>query len=90
MRSRLQAASWEWEIHTTSDPDWDASCLAGGKLLVGTKFIDQLALDDGELATLLGHEIAHALAEHHREELSEVVLKDFAHPNIGIETATLG
>jgi predicted Zn-dependent protease len=82
-----EAATWEWEIHTTSDPDWDASCMAGGKLLVGTKFVEQLALDDGELATLLGHEIAHALAEHHREELSEVVLRDPAHPTIGIETA---
>jgi predicted Zn-dependent protease len=82
-----EAATWEWEIHTTSDPDWDASCMAGGKLLVGTKFVAQLALGDGELATLLGHEIAHALAEHHREELSEVVLRDPTHPNIGIETA---
>jgi predicted Zn-dependent protease len=82
-----QTATWGWDIHTTSDPDWDASCMAGGKLLVGARFVEQLALDDGELATLLGHEIAHALAEHHREELSEVVLKDAVHPSIGIETA---
>jgi len=81
------AAAWQWEIHTTSDPDWDAICMAGGKLLVGTRFVEHLNLDDGELATLLGHEIAHALAEHHREELSEVVLLDATHPTIGIETA---
>ena len=81
------AAAWQWEIHTTSDPDWDASCMAGGKLLVGTKFIEQLHLDDGELATLLGHEIAHALAEHQREEFSEVALLDPTHPAIEVETA---
>jgi len=82
-----EAAAWQWEIHTTSDTNWDASCMAGGKLLVGTKFIEELDLDDGELATLLGHEIAHALAEHQREELSEVVLLDVMHPTIGIDTA---
>jgi len=84
---KREAATWQWEIHTTSDADWVASCMAGGKLLVGTKFIQQLGLDDGELATLLGHEIAHALAEHQREELSEVALLDPTHPTIEIETA---
>jgi len=83
------AAAWQWEIHTTSDPAWDASCMGGGKLLVGTKFIEQLHLDDGELATLLGHEIAHALAEHQREELSETALLDPTHPAIDIDTVAL-
>lgn len=68
-----QSAAWQWEIHTTSDPDLDAFCMAGGKILVGNQFIQRLELNDGELAMLLGHEIAHALAEHHREELSEAL-----------------
>jgi predicted Zn-dependent protease len=71
MRIKPEAKDWDWEIHVTSDPNVDAFCMAGGKILVGSTFVHDLDLDDGELATLLGHEIAHALAEHHREELSE-------------------
>ncbi|MBA5636293.1 M48 family metalloprotease [Duganella sp. LX20W] len=68
------AAQWQWELHTTSDPEVDAVCMAGGKILVGSAFVRQLALDDGELATLLAHEVAHAVAEHVRETLSEAFL----------------
>lgn len=68
-----EAATWPWEVHTTSDPEVDAICLAGGKILVGSAFVHRLALDDAELATLLGHEVAHAVAEHHRETLSEAL-----------------
>jgi predicted Zn-dependent protease len=68
------AAEWSWELHLSSDPGIDAVCLAGGKLLVGIPFIQRLKLDDGELATLLAHEIAHAVAEHQREYLSEALL----------------
>lgn len=66
-------ADWPWEVHTTSDPDVEAICMAGGKILVGSMFVRRLALDDAELATLLGHEVAHAVAEHHRETLSEAL-----------------
>lgn len=65
--------SWAWEFHTTADPNAEAFCMAGGKLLVGSAFVRELKLRDGELAMLLAHEIAHAVAEHHREELSEVL-----------------
>jgi predicted Zn-dependent protease len=67
------AGLWTWEVHTTSDPNQEASCMAGGKLLVGIKYVQRLALNDAELATLLGHEVAHAVAEHHREQLSSVL-----------------
>ncbi|NVE01013.1 M48 family metalloprotease [Massilia sp. BJB1822] len=69
-----ESAQWDWEFHVTSAPEVDAICLAGGKILVGAAFVGRLMLDDGELATLLGHEIAHAVAEHHRETLSEALL----------------
>lgn len=68
-----EAAAWDWEIHTTSDPEIDGICMAGGKLLIGSDFVRRLQLDDGELATLIGHEVAHAVAEHPREYLSGVL-----------------
>jgi predicted Zn-dependent protease len=68
-----EAAQWQWEVHTTGDAEVDAICMAGGKILVGSAFVHQLALSDGELATLLAHEVAHAVAEHHRETFSEAL-----------------
>jgi predicted Zn-dependent protease len=63
-----------WEVHVTDDPTIEAESQAGGKLLVGRQFVERLQLDDGELAVLLAHEIAHVLAEHERETLSEALL----------------
>jgi len=79
-----EAAQWQWEVHVTSDPEVDAYCMAGGKILVGSAFVRQLALNDGELATLLGHEVAHAVAEHHRETLSEALLLN-RHPVVPLD-----
>ncbi|MBC7499782.1 MAG: M48 family metalloprotease [Herminiimonas sp.] len=72
-RIRPETGEWDWEIHTTSDPDIDAFCMAGGKLMIGSAFVSRLALDDAELATLIAHEVAHAVADHHREFLSSVL-----------------
>jgi predicted Zn-dependent protease len=69
-----EAAGWQWEVHVTDDPAVEAESQAGGKLLVGSAFVDRLRLDDGELAILLAHEIAHIVAEHERETLSEALL----------------
>lgn len=68
---RPEILDWDWELHLSSQPDLQALCMAGGKLLVNPDFLDRLALTPGETSVLLAHEIAHALAEHHREELSE-------------------
>lgn len=68
------AAAWRWEVHLTDDPAIEAESQAGGKLLIGRGFVARLALDDGELAVLLAHEIAHIIAEHARETLSEALL----------------
>lgn len=69
-----EAQDWKWEVHVTDDASVEAESQAGGKLLVGSVFVDRLGLDDGELAVLLAHEIAHIVAEHERETLSEALL----------------
>lgn len=80
------SASWRWEVHTTSDASQEALCMPGGKILVGSHFVRSLGLTDGELATLIGHEVAHAVADHYREELSSVRLLDVAYPDRSLET----
>ena len=81
------AAAWTWEIHVSSSKDQQASTMAGGKLLIGSAFIRRLKLTDGELATLLAHEIAHAIAEHQREELSQVFYLNSASLPLSVPTA---
>src|SRR5258708_29914377 len=63
---RPETAAWRWEVHVTSDPSVAAFCMAGGKVLVGAPFVRRLELSDAELAMLLAHEMAHALAGHRR------------------------
>lgn len=61
---------WAWEAHVTSDPSTTAFSIAGGKLLVGARYVERLRLDDGELAMLLAHEMAHVIAGHVRRRAS--------------------
>jgi len=75
------AVHWHWTLHLTSDPDVSAYCMAGGKLMVGSHFIQSYHLSDAELAVVLGHEVGHAIAEHVREQVSAVLLQHPRNPD---------
>ena len=71
VRVRPDAASWNWEVQVINDPKTvNAFCMAGGKMAIYSGMWDQLKATDDEIAQVMGHEIAHALADHTRERMS--------------------
>lgn len=73
---REDALSWDWQVNVISDSTVNAWCMPGGKIVVYTGIIQSLNLNDAQLAAVMGHEIAHALREHSREQASSETLKN--------------
>lgn len=84
---RADAPGWQWEVNVIDSEELNAFCMPGGKIMVYSGLIKQLGLDDAELAVVLGHEIAHALREHSREQVSQALAAQTA---IGIGATVLG
>ncbi len=84
---RGDAPGWNWEVNVISSDALNAFCMPGGKIMVYSGLINQLKLTDAEIAIVLGHEIAHALREHSREQVSQAMAAQTA---IGIGAAVLG
>jgi predicted Zn-dependent protease len=64
---------YQWEFKVIEDKQVNAFCLPGGKVAVYTGILP-VTRDDAGLGAVLGHEVAHAVARHGGERVSQQVL----------------
>jgi len=72
---------YSWDVRLVRSEQVNAFCLPGGKMVVYTAILPVCQTDAG-LATVMGHEIAHALAQHGAERMAQTQMV-----NIGMTAA---
>lgn len=68
MEKKLQG--FEWEFNLVEDPTVNAWCMPGGKVVFYTGILP-LCKDENGIAVVMGHEVAHAIANHGNERMSQ-------------------
>ncbi|MGB5767916.1 MAG: M48 family metallopeptidase [Arenicellales bacterium] len=68
---RPDTRNWKWSMKVIDDPKTvNAWSMAGGRMALYTGLVEKIKPTDDELAQVLAHEIAHALAKHTAEKMS--------------------
>ncbi|HSL89493.1 MAG TPA: M48 family metallopeptidase [Ignavibacteriaceae bacterium] len=65
---------YAWDFNLIESPEVNAWCMPGGKVVVYTGLLP-IAQDETGLAVVMGHEIAHAIAQHGNERMSQGLLQ---------------
>lgn len=82
---RPATASWQWSVEVIDEPETvNAWCMAGGRMALYTGLILKLDPTDDELAQVMGHEIAHALANHTAERMSIAMASQLGVVAVGV------
>jgi predicted Zn-dependent protease len=64
---------YKWEFNLVNDNAVNAWCMPGGKVVVYSGLLP-VTQDEGSLAIVMGHEIAHAVARHGNERMSQMLV----------------
>jgi predicted Zn-dependent protease len=65
-----QLKGYQWEFNVVDDPTVNAFCMPGGKVIFYTGIL-KVCQNEDAVATVMGHEVAHALANHGGERMSQ-------------------
>ncbi len=79
-----ELAGYKWEINLVEDKNINAWCMPGGKIVVYTGLLS-VTQNETALAIVMGHEIAHALAKHGSERMSQGLVQQLG--GIALSTA---
>lgn len=75
---------YSWEFNLVNDPAVNAWCMPGGKVVVYSGLLP-VAKDKDGLAVVMGHEIAHAIANHGNERMSQGLVQQMG--GVGLQVA---
>jgi predicted Zn-dependent protease len=91
IKMRPETKNWDWSIKIIDEPETvNAWAMAGGKMALYSGLVVQLQATDDELAQVLGHEIAHALANHSAEQMSVAMVSSIGVLAVGIASERKG
>jgi predicted Zn-dependent protease len=65
---------YKWEFNTVESKDINAWCMPGGKVVVYTGLLP-VTKNEAALAVVMGHEIAHSVAKHGNERMSQALVQ---------------
>lgn len=71
-----ELSNFSWEFNLVKDDQVNAFCMPGGKIVVYEGLLKLVSSDD-ELAVVLGHEVAHAVAKHSNERMSQQLMTQY-------------
>ena len=77
-----ESKNFSWEFNLVKDDQVNAFCMPGGKIVVYEGLM-QLVDSDDELAVVVGHEVAHAVAKHSNERMSQQLMAQYGAQIIG-------
>lgn len=78
---------YQWEYHLVDNKEVNAWCMPGGKIVVYSGIMP-ITKDEAGLATVLGHEVSHALANHGQQRMSAGLLQQLG--AVGVSAAVGG
>lgn len=67
---------YKWEYNLVKDETVNAWCMPGGKIVFYTGILP-IAQNEAGVAAIMGHEVAHALANHGQQRMSAGMLQQF-------------
>ena len=74
MESDIQNYAWEFSL--VANTEVNAFCMPGGKIVIYEGLMKMVSSED-ELAVVIGHEVAHAVAKHSNERMSQQILAQY-------------
>jgi predicted Zn-dependent protease len=74
---------YAWEYKLVESKEVNAWCLPGGKIVFYSAILS-ICKDDAGMATVMGHEVAHALANHGAQRMSAGILQQAGAGVVGI------
>ena len=79
--------NFKWEFNLIQSNEVNAWCMPGGKVAVYSGILP-LTKDDAGLATVMGHEIGHAIARHSAERVSQQLAAQAGGAVVGAATSS--